>query len=436
MLITLMDKYMKRAVFLFCVALLLSGRIFAGDGKIDVRPTGAETLTISSPGSYVLTDHVTMTASVTCVNITSSDVTLDLNGHTITGNASVTSGINGASMGRIHVFNGTIRNFGNKGVILGSYCRLRDVTIESSGDNGLETGEGSHIFRVNAVSNKGNGIKTGSHSLVESCTARSNGSKGGRAGIYAGNYCTIKDCVSSGNSNTANTNVDSYGIYAGAGSTIFNNACFSNNNSTTYNGGEAYGIYASSGSTVANNVCFQNQGINQGTDAIGIYAGSGSNVTGNTSSDNMASGDGGDSIGISCGADSVIKDNNCRTNHAHGSTLANAIGIAATSNSIITGNNCTDNNGTVSSVGIRVGANGCRVENNLCSEHTDGSGTGIYVYSSLSNSSILKNTTRGNDTGIDLGGGVHYCAENICADGIVQFASSTMGTGNRSNIEY
>jgi len=429
----------KRTGYLWCCVFsvfFFTAWIFAGDGLIDIRPTGSVMFTISSPGSYVLTDNVTMSANVSCINITASDVTLDLNGHSITGNASVTYGINGAGMERIHLYNGMIRNFGSKGIVLGSYCRVWDLIVESCGDNGLETSDGSHVFRVTAVSNKGNGIKTGSHCLIERCTARYNGSKGGKAGIYAGNYCTIKDCVCDSNSNTANTNVDSYGINAGAGSTIFNNTCYSNNNSTTYNGGEAYGIYVSNGSTVHGNACFQNQGTNQGTDAIGIYAASGSNVTGNTCSENNASADGGDSIGISCGAHSVIKDNTCRNNHAHGASLANAVGIAATEGCLVTGNNCTNNNGTTSSIGIRVGANGNRVENNLCSTHTDGTGTGIYVFNSLSDCSIIKNTTLGNDTGIDLGGGVHYCAENICTDGIINETASTLGTGNRSNIEY
>jgi len=436
MLISIKDKITKRTAYLCCCVFFFTAWIFAGDGVIDIRPTGVETLIISSPGSYVLTDNVTMSANVSCINITASDVFLDLNGHTLTGNGSSLYGINGAGMERIHVSNGIIRNFSSKGIVVGSYCRVSDLIVQSNGDNGLDTGEGSHIFHVTVVSNKGNGIKTGAHCLVESCVARSNGSKGGKAGIYAGNYCTIKDSVCDSNSNTTNTNVDSYGIYAGAGSTILGNTCYSNNNSTTYNGGKAYGIYVSNGSTVSNNACFQNQGINQGTDGIGIYAASGSNVTGNTCSDNNASADGGDSIGISCGAHSVIKDNTCRNNHAHGATLANAVGIAATEGSIVTGNNCTANNGTTSSIGIRVGANGNRVENNLCSTHTEGSGTGIYLYISLSGSSIVKNTTLGNDTGIDLGGGVHYCAENICTDGIINDASSTLGTGDRSNIEY
>jgi len=427
----------KSAVILgFILYLFFPMLLRAGDGQIDIRPTGAATLTISTPGSYVLTDNVTMSANVNCINITSTDVTLDLNGHTITGNASTYIGINGTGMDRIHLYNGTVRNFGSKGVVLGAHCRIRDVTIASCGDNGLETVDGSHVFQVTAASNSGNGIKTGENCLIESCTAKSNGSNGGKAGIYTAAFATIKDCVANGNSNTTNTNVDSYGIYAGAGSAILNNTCFGNNNSTTYNGGKAYGIFASSGCIVKNNTCYQNLATNEGTDATAIYAGSGSIVAENTCTENIASGVGGEATGILCGSDAIIRDNNCHDNNAQGATGANAMGITACNNSIVTGNNCTNNNGTTNSMGIRVTASGTRVENNLCSNHTTGLGVGIIVSASLTDCSIIKNTTLNNDTGIDLGSGTHYCAENILTDGILNSLSATLGTGDRSNVSY
>lgn len=429
-------RFKSTVILSLILYLCLPALLDAGDGQTDILPTGSATFTISSSGSYVLTDNVTMSANVNCITITSSDVTLDLNGHTITGNASVYNGIDGSAMSRIQVVNGTVRNFGSRGILLGSQCRIRDVMVESSGDNGIETDDGSHIFRATAVSNSGNGIKTGEECLIESCTAKSNGSKGGKAGIYTDAFSTIKDCVSNSNSNTTNTNVDSYGIYAGAGSEILNNTCFGNNNSTTYNGGKAYGIYSSAGCIVKNNACYQNLATNDGTDAIGIYAGSGSIVAGNACTENIASGVGGEATGILCGSDAIVRDNNCHDNNAQGATGANARGITASDNCLVTGNSCTNNSGVTTSNGIWVTASGTRVENNLCATHADGVGRGILISSSLSDCSIIKNVTHGNDSGIDLGAGIHYCGENILTDGIVNSASSTLGANDRSNITY
>ena len=81
--------------FLILLAPLLSG----SDGRIDILPDGQTTLNINTPGSYVLVGDVNMKADVTCININTPDVTLDLGGHTITskgGGTSIAAGIYGS----------------------------------------------------------------------------------------------------------------------------------------------------------------------------------------------------------------------------------------------------------------------------------------------------------------------------------------------------
>jgi parallel beta-helix repeat protein len=73
---------------LFATALLVR----AGDGRI---PISAVPYTISAPGAYYLTQDLTVGAG-TAITISSSKVTLDLNGHTLT-NTALTNGTYGIS---------------------------------------------------------------------------------------------------------------------------------------------------------------------------------------------------------------------------------------------------------------------------------------------------------------------------------------------------
>src|SRR5262249_53449209 len=113
--------------------------------------------------------------SITAVEITASNVTLDLNGFTISGPATCTgappatrttctpsgigTGVHAAAAG-LTVRNGTIRGMGNAG-----------ITTEP------ETGNES-IDGVRAINNAGNGILVHSGSIVRNCIASSNGGDG------------------------------------------------------------------------------------------------------------------------------------------------------------------------------------------------------------------------------------------------------------------
>jgi|GEM_PF-3112618 len=451
------------ALFLF---LFLTSLVFAGDGQIDIRPTGAATFTISTPGSYILTDNVTMTADVHCIQISVDDVTLDLNGHTITGNGSAYTGIYGSGADRVHIFNGTVRNFGKYGIHLGDDCRVRDIFVRMNSQTGILVGDGCHILRVTAISNAYHGINTGQECLVEDCVARLNASAGGKAGIYVSHRSTIKNCIAAENSNTTNnTDVNNYGIYGGTGSTIINNTCYKNENSTTFNGGKACGIYAGSGCTVINNTCHNNNATNEGTEAVGILSGSVSTVMGNTCYDNNANGSGGISKGIHCSGSCTIKNNTCSensvtgenstsygilayqrctiqgntcsNNSATGTTTATGVGIEAHENCYIFENNCHYNCGTLSSYGIYLKHGYCRVERNRCSHHSQGTNRAGILLSDLSADCIVTgNTTTNNINGIDLGGKDAYCAENIHTDALINVSSATLGTGDRSNISF
>src|SRR5215475_6854642 len=71
---------------------------------------GPGPVTISAPGSYVLTSNFNA-GGLTAVIVTASNVTLDLNGFTIAGNANNFGVVLGNNTLNVVVRNGIIRNF-------------------------------------------------------------------------------------------------------------------------------------------------------------------------------------------------------------------------------------------------------------------------------------------------------------------------------------
>ena len=346
------------SVFLMtCMAPLL-----AGDGQTDILPNGKVTFTISKPGSYVLTDNVTMTANIDCIKITANNVSLDLNGHTITGMGSdsgTARGIMASACTGICIRNGTILSFGGDGIITGANARIMDVILE---DNG------------------GEGIKA-----LDCCT-------------IAGNTCYR-------NSNACpDTGGRAFGIDADDGCTIINNNC-SDNNATNL-GAYAFGIRAGDGCTIIGNTCHDNTGLGESADAYGIFAKGNCMIAQNTCSENKGQGDKGDGHGI------YIDGGRC----------------------VVRDNNCSENTGKSKVYGIKVRAGKTRVEGNSCRNHDPG--LGIDIYSTLSGCLVIRNDTEGNADGISMGNASHYCAENMCTDGIINTTGVKMGEGDRSNISF
>jgi len=213
--------------FLILLAPLLSG----SDGRIDILPDGQTTLNINTPGSYVLVGDVNMKADVTCININTPDVTLDLGGHTITskgGGTSIAAGIYGVN--RVTVHGGRINSFGGTGIILGEAARVYDLVVAFNGHTGVFVKDRSHVYRVQASNNGATGIYASNNCHVKDCIAEANNKQGKNAGIKAGDSCTILDNVCTDNV-SATTFPDNWscGISAGSHCLIRNNTCARNN---------------------------------------------------------------------------------------------------------------------------------------------------------------------------------------------------------------
>ena len=131
------------------------------------------TVMITQPGSYRLTGDLTLSVANEAIEINAPDVTLDLNGFTITGAGAGTGSNDGiqiknvAEMENVEVRNGTVREFGRHGVFTGLSPR------------------GMRAVGIRALGNGSGGIQLEAHgTLVRDCTVAGNGGIGIR-GIEA-----------------------------------------------------------------------------------------------------------------------------------------------------------------------------------------------------------------------------------------------------------
>jgi hypothetical protein len=177
-------------------------------------------VTISLRGSYKLaSDLVLPAAHITGIEISASEVTLDLNGFSIVGvgqtwlynfTGFVTGfGIVGSSSAtNVTVFNGSVVDTAASGVKLGAHARVQNVRVHNVRgvstpfssifgpleSDGIVVGHGSIVRDSTASGNAGNGILNGSYSLITGNTTFGNVDSGIRANCpsnIAGNVGSI-----------------------------------------------------------------------------------------------------------------------------------------------------------------------------------------------------------------------------------------------------
>ena len=186
------------------------------DGR---QPISSLPFTIDECGSYFLTGCLTGQSGSHGITIDADDVTLDLNGFTLSGVPGSLNGIHvqgarsnlrvvgggvrdwdgmgadafGASESQFHC----LRFFGNglDGLGVGQGCIVRDCVAGSNGQDGIVVGFGSSILDCTAQGNGRNGIHavpaaTVTGCTIDSCAARANGADG----IVAGDGTVLVDC--------------------------------------------------------------------------------------------------------------------------------------------------------------------------------------------------------------------------------------------------
>jgi parallel beta-helix repeat protein len=124
-----MKKITSTLLFSLALIILSSGKVFA-DTRI---PISAPT-SISTPGSYVLTNDIVATGYFG-LRISASDVTIDFNGYTLS-YGGVQGFVDGISIDRsvsnIQIFNGTVKSFTRYGIFLpGQSSKSSNLTIKN-----------------------------------------------------------------------------------------------------------------------------------------------------------------------------------------------------------------------------------------------------------------------------------------------------------------
>ncbi len=257
-------------------------------------------LTISTPGSYYLTENVTTVG--TAITVAADDVTIDLAGFALVGPDSGTNyGIYMDERSNVEIRSGTVRNF-HTGI----------YEYSTSGRN-------HRVIDVRAVFNSDSGIYlAGSGHLVKDCLATNNGVYAATLsvyGIYAssgsgGSGSTVTGCTASDNGVGSGV-FNVYGIYTSLSSTVTGNTSCNNGDLIS---GSVVGIHAGYGSTVSGNTAYNNGISATGIyDIIGISTQGICTVTGNTACDNGL-GAGGDVYGIKLGGNSLVHQNTAYNN--------------------------------------------------------------------------------------------------------------------------
>ena len=331
---------------------------------------------ITQGGSYYLTENFTGESGKHGIDITVSNVTLDLNGFTITGVADSLNGIRvSAHRGRnIVIRNGIVRGFAASGV----FCEHNagqppQVTVErvhamGNGADGMEVSFSSQVIDCVATENGAKGIAGASGCRIVGCHSRFNGS----TGIDSGQGAVVIGCVSSSNGGV--------GITASLGSLVtdcnisFNNVGITATGtaieSCSFHNNTGVGVNALVGCVISHCTAYRNTGN-------GISGTQGTTVLGCSSYENGGN-------GISVGSSSTVQSCSARLNGSNG--------VLATNATLLKDNQCSSNGQGGSGAGVSVSGVDNRIEGNNCSSQSLG-------FNVLGTGNIItRNTASGNTT--------------------------------------
>lgn len=264
----MMSTYLERSLCLASALFAFAQLVPAADGVTLIdqkaaamgRVTPSDTpgfpVTISQSGLYRLAGNLQVADAVTtAIEITADNVTLDLNGFTISGPNTCTSNpvrctFSGSGIGVMAV--------GPAGVVSPANVKVMNGFVRGMGGHGIRMmGDGTAVQNVVATSNGGPGIVVGEGSVIDS-VSKFNGSGASIVGLI------VRGC-------TAANNV--FGIFVRPGGVASGNVAVSNsaggisvnNGSATGNSAYSngtYGIDATCPGVLANNSAYLNPGGN------------------------------------------------------------------------------------------------------------------------------------------------------------------------------
>ncbi len=212
---------------------------------------------IDAPGSYYLTGNVTGVANASGIEIDADDVTLDLNGFTVSGVANAIDGVFVESAHRgVTIRNGIVRGWGGSGVNgSSSFVRVERVHAISNAFRGIRLGNGSAVIGCSAELNGNDGISLGSGTITGSRASANamHGFSGGAQVIIT--ECWTRENTGFGysllNGGTVQQSTSRNDVLGGviviAGSSVI--GCTVSNAGAVSGG--AFGVYAGEHSTVS-----------------------------------------------------------------------------------------------------------------------------------------------------------------------------------------
>ncbi len=251
-------------------------------------PGGTTAFTISAAGSYKLCGELTVTTG-NVLAVTTSHVTIDLNGFSIIGGGSNVGILLNTGVSNVTIRNGTVRScsVGVSGSVR-TNIRVEQVRFVSNSAGGVTIGDGGSLIGCQAEGNGIFGLRAASQCVARDCqshgTTGTTGTNGN--GIEVGSDANVSGCL--GSENAGN------GIQVGARARIVN---------CTANGNSLNGIQASTGSLVSD--C--NAGLNGGDGINSPSANSSVSIL--RCNANLNTGD-----GIECGTGCLVEGNHCRGN--------------------------------------------------------------------------------------------------------------------------
>ncbi|HYD00929.1 MAG TPA: right-handed parallel beta-helix repeat-containing protein [Phycisphaerales bacterium] len=160
---------------------------------------------ITSPGSYYLTDHLLAGPGKSGIEITASNVTVDLNGFQIGGFGGLSGVIaTNTALESITIRNGRIRTLSTGVSMVGiPGLTLEALRIESCLQRGAQLGIGARVDRCAFVDNGDDGLFCGEGSSVGGSTFSGNGGEGLYVNVGASSAAgKVCDCVAIGNDGT------------------------------------------------------------------------------------------------------------------------------------------------------------------------------------------------------------------------------------------
>jgi len=221
---------MRPQLSLALAALALAAAAQAGDGRVEIDATRAAAggitpgdapgfpVTISLPGSYLLTSNLSVDGETTAIELvpgTDLDVTLDLGGFSILGPNECGFGgscVPGSGIGVrsedvghfVRVVNGAVRGMGDAGIFIDGAAHIEEVTVSDNVGLGVRTGPRSLVLDSSMVANTAGNISAGSFSALLG-NHSVGGSTGTSDGMFLGRACVVTRNVFGGHASGASS---------------------------------------------------------------------------------------------------------------------------------------------------------------------------------------------------------------------------------------